>query len=76
MSMKINGQPYELKQAYNSIYPGGRQTYIGWYADVASLKPDTKYQVEVTLPDGLLPGQFQGVYFDNVETEYTQALAK
>jgi len=74
VSMKINGQPYGLKQAYNSIYPGGRQTYIGWYADVASLKPDTKYQVEVTLPDGLLPGQFQGVFFDNVETEYTQVV--
>lgn len=76
VSMTIDGKPYELKQAYNSIYPTGNQTFIGWYADVASLKPDTKHRVQVTLPDGLRPGQFQGLYFDNVETEYTQALAK
>lgn len=76
VSMTIDGKPYELKQAYNGIYPTGNQTYIGWYADVASLKPDTKHQVEVAIPEGLRPGQFQGLYFDNVETEYTQALAK
>jgi hypothetical protein len=76
VTMKINGEPVEVKKAYNGIYPNsGDQTFIGFYADVASLKPNTTYDVEVGLPT-LEPGQFQGLYFDNVETEYTPAIAK
>lgn len=77
VTIKINGKPVEVKRAFNGIYPNsGNQTYIGVYADVANLKPDTKYQVEVGLPEGLEPGQFQGLFFDNVETEYTQSVAR
>lgn len=88
VTMKLNGQPFEIKKAFNGIYPNsGDQTFIGFYADVASLVPDTTYKVEIGLPQsipGPLPkpekgevpkimiGQFQGLYFDNVETEYTQ----
>jgi hypothetical protein len=76
VTIKINGEPVEVKKAFNGIYPNsGDQTFIGFYADVASLKPDTTYQVEVGLPT-LEPGQFQGLYFDNVEPEYTQAVGK
>jgi hypothetical protein len=90
VTMKLNGQPFELKKAFNGIYPNsGDQTFIGFYADVASLSPDTTYTVEIGLPQsipGPLPkpekgeipkirvGQFQGLYFDNVETEYTSCL--
>jgi hypothetical protein len=90
VTMKLNGQPFEIKKAFNGIYPNsGDQTFIGFYADVASLTPDTTYQVEIGLPQsipGPLPklekgevpkirvGQFQGLYFDNVETEYTQEI--
>ena len=90
VTMKLNGQPFEIKKAFNGIYPNsGNQTFIGFYADVASLAPDTTYTVEIGLPQsipGPLPkpekgevpkirvGQFQGLYFDNVETEYTQAI--
>jgi hypothetical protein len=35
------------------------------------LKPEVEYQVEVELPSTLKPGQFQGVFFENVESEYT-----
>jgi len=90
VTMKINGQPFEIKKAFNGIYPNsGDQTFIGFYADVASLTPDTVYKVEIGLPqivEGPLPkpaegevlkirkGQFQGLYFDNVEAEYTQSI--
>ena len=37
----------------------------------SSLKPDTRYEVEVSLPDSLQPGQFQGLFFENVEAEFT-----
>ena len=76
VTIKINGEPVEVKRAFNGIYPNsGDQTFIGFYADVASLQPDTKYEVEIGLPT-LEPGQFQGLYFDNVETEYTRVLSK
>ncbi|MCX6344095.1 MAG: hypothetical protein NT018_03345 [Armatimonadetes bacterium] len=74
VTIKINGQPIAVKKAFNGIY-GGDQTFIGFYADVASLKADTKYQVEIGLPT-LEAGQFQGLYFDNVETEYTKVIGK
>ena len=70
--MKINGQPVEVKRAYSDVFPLGRErTFTGFYADVSDLKPETRYEVEVTLPDGLQPGQFQGLFFENVEAEYT-----
>lgn len=76
VSAKIDGKPAEVKQAWNGIYPSsGDQTFIGNYIDISNLKPDTKYKLEVTLPQ-LEPGRFLGVYFDNVVTEYTRTLAE
>ena len=75
VTMKIDGQPVEVKGAWNGIYPNsGKQTFVGFYADVAALKPDTPHEVELQLPNDLAPGQFQGLYFDNVETEYTEEI--
>ena len=72
MGLKLNGQPVEVKKAYSDVFPLGRErTFTGFYADVSHLKPDTRYEVEVTLPDGLQPGQFQGLFFENVEAEFT-----
>jgi hypothetical protein len=75
VAMKINGRPMEVEGAWNGIYPNsGKQTFVGFYADVLSLQPETPYDVELQLPDQLRPGQFQGLYFDNVETEYTEVV--
>ncbi|MEI7900807.1 MAG: hypothetical protein WCK89_11175 [bacterium] len=92
VTMKLNGQPFDIKKAFNGIYTNsGNQTFIGFYADVASLNPDTPYKVEIGLPpivagpvpkpeDGQAPklsaGQFQGLYFDNVEPEYTHVIGE
>jgi len=77
VSMTIDGQPADLKQAWNGVYPNsGDQTFIGWYLDVADLAPDTPHTVRVSLPEDLAPGQFQGLFFDNVETEYTTELVE
>jgi hypothetical protein len=65
-----------VKKAYSDVFPLGRErTFTGFYADVSNLKPDTRYAVEVALPDTLQPGQFQGLFFENVEAEFTSALA-
>lgn len=76
VGLKIDGQPMELKRAYSDVYPLGRErTFTGFYADVSKLKPDTRHDVELTLP-ALQPGQFQGLFFENVEAEFTSRLVR
>ena len=75
LGLKLDGQPVELKKAYSDVFPLGRErTFTGFYADLSTLKPDTRHSMEVTLPEALQPGQFQGLFFENVEAEYTQDL--
>lgn len=69
-SLKIDGQPVELKKAYASVR-ANRRTFTGFYADVSAIAPDKEHKLELVLPAGLKPGQYQGVFFENVETEYT-----
>lgn len=75
LRLTLNGQPLELKKAYGDVYPLNRErTFSGFYADVSHLKPNTNYAVELALPEGLQPGQFQGLFFENVEAEFTTEL--
>jgi hypothetical protein len=69
VSMQINGKSVPLRKAYSEI----RQvthTFLGFYADVSSFAPGINYNIELQLPT-LKPGQFQGLFFENIETEYT-----
>jgi len=77
VELKIDGQPVEVRRAYSDVFPLGRdRTFTGFYADVSNLKADARHEVEVTLPDGLRPGQFQGVFLENVEAEFTTSIAE
>ena len=77
VGLKINGDPVEVEKAYSDVFPLGReQTFTGFYADVSHLNPDTRYSVEVALPNGLQPGQFQGLFFENVEAEFTSEMSR
>jgi hypothetical protein len=74
VSLKINGLPVEVLKGYNSVYPHApERTFIGHYADLSRLRPDSPCDIEVSLPP-LQPGRFEGVFFENVETEYTQRI--
>jgi hypothetical protein len=74
VSLKINGLPVEVLKAYNSVYPhSAERTFIGHYADLSRLRPDSPCDLEVSLPT-LEPGRFEGVFFENVETEYTKRI--
>ena len=76
VELKIDGQPVEVKKAYGDVFPLGRErTFSGFYAEVTTLQPDARHKLEVQLPDGLQAGQFQGVFLENVETEFTNELA-
>ncbi len=71
ITMKINGKPLTVMKAYNSVYPHSPgRTFLGSYADLSWIKPDATYEIEVTIPP-VAPGQFLGLFFENVETEYT-----
>jgi hypothetical protein len=70
--LKIDGRNVELKKAYSAVRAASG-TFVGFYADVSLLTPDREYDLELVLPP-LGPGQFQGVFFENVEPEYTSEL--
>ena len=70
VAMKIDGRAVDVKKAYNSIYGHSpRRTFLGFYVDVSSLAPEAEHALELIVP-AVWPGQFQGVFFENVETEY------
>lgn len=72
-SMRLDGRPIEVRKAYSSVYPDVVQhTFLGFYVDLSGrIEAGKEHHIEVTLPEGLAPGQFQGVFFDNIEPEYT-----
>ena len=74
VTLNVDGESIPVKPAYTAIVRSNpKNTFTGWYADVSSLKPDVKHTFEVELPK-LAPGQFQGLFLDTVEAEYTDAI--
>ena len=73
VTLKIDDAPVELQRAYSSIRVHA-PSFVGFCADASNLIPDKEHRLAVELPK-LAPGQFQGVFFDNVETEFTDVLA-
>lgn len=71
-TLTIDGRPVELPKAYSAVRAVDR-TFVGFYADMSWLAPDQEHELKLVLPP-LKPGQFQGVFFENVETEYTERL--
>jgi len=75
VTIEIDGQPVEVKEGYNGVYPYVQRSCMGMYAEITDLAPDVKHAIKITLPDGLKPGQFQGLFFEHVENEFTTELA-
>ncbi len=72
--LTIDGRTVELKKAYTAVRTAPR-TFVGFYADVTSLAADRTHAFTLDLPR-LEPGQLQGVYFENIEPEYTSAIVR
>jgi hypothetical protein len=70
-SLKIDGVQVDLVKAFASVRSGVKQNFVGFYADVSAISPDQDHKIELQLPTGLKPGQFQGIFIENVESEYT-----
>ena len=73
VQMSLDGSPVELTRAYASVRAHAA-SFVGYYVDLSRLKPDATHTIHLTLPK-VDPERFQGVFFDNVETEYTDHLA-
>jgi hypothetical protein len=69
----IDGESVDLVKAYSAVRRVA-STFVGFYADLSRLTPGREHQMELDLPP-LRPGQFQGLFFENVEPEYTTDLA-
>ncbi len=72
--MTIDGKVVALHKAYSSVRPV-RRDFVGFYADVSLLAAGVPHTVDVHLP-ALRPGQFQGLFFENVEPQYTDAIVR
>jgi hypothetical protein len=70
--LRIDGRTVELKKAYTAVR-AARRTFVGFYADLSLLSPDREHAIELDLPP-LRPGQLQGVFFENLEPEYTDRI--
>jgi len=70
--LRIAGQPVEMRKAYTAVrvVPS---TFVGFYADVSRLAPDRPHRFELEVP-AMRPGQFRGLFFENVEPEYTSVV--
>ena len=72
--LTIDGRIVELRKAYSAVRTAPR-TFVGFYADLSLLAADREHTLELELPR-LRPGQLQGVFFENVETEFTDVIKK
>jgi len=69
----VDGRPVALKRAYSSVRVHSA-SFVGFYADMSNTKPNVVHTLQIDLSE-LLEGVFQGVFFDNVEPENTEALS-
>jgi hypothetical protein len=75
VTLKVDGQPVPLKPAYTAIVRNNpKNTFTGWYADLSDVRPAVEHKFEVELPK-LAAGEFQGLFLDTVEAEYTGEVA-
>ncbi len=69
VTLTINNQVVSLTKAYSSIRPNSR-SFVGWYCDISAYDAGKDHILKLNLPT-MRPGQFQGVFFENIEPGYT-----
>mmetsp|Transcript_85810 Transcript_85810/g.135525 ORF Transcript_85810/g.135525 Transcript_85810/m.135525 type:complete len:95 (-) Transcript_85810:45-329(-) len=63
-----------LQSGYNSRGRAIPSTFLGFYYDASALAPEVSHTAALWLPR-LKPGQFQGLFWENLETEYSSDIA-
>ncbi len=72
--LTIDGKPIDVRRAYTStrVHP---EAFVGLYADLSRITPDVTHTVKLTV-SGVTPEQFQGLFFDNVEPQFTTEIRR
>jgi hypothetical protein len=73
ISASLDDKPLTLKAAYSSVrvHPA---SFVGFYADLSAIAPDQQHNVSLRLPVAART-KLQGVYFENVEPQFTEEIA-
>jgi hypothetical protein len=73
VKIEMDGSALPVKCAYSSVreHP---ESFVGWYVDISGIEADKTHSIRLALPK-LDPGRLQGLFFDNVENEYTERLS-
>ena len=68
----LDGQPLELKAAYSStrVHPA---SFVGFYADLSQVTADREHRLALQLT-GEAKSKLLGVFFDNVEPQFTEEI--
>eukprot|EP00948_MAST-09A_sp_MAST-9A-sp1_P003307 g3307.t1 len=75
VSLVVDGNSLPIVKAYNSRgrTPPSEGCFLGFYADFTKFlkdPPGTSHVLHVSVPSGLPQGAFQGVFYENLETQY------
>ena len=73
----IDGTPLPVYRSYNSRGLVRPRVFLGFYLDLseAQIAAGAAHVLDLALPTTLAPGAFEGVFLENVETEYVQEVA-
>ena len=68
----LDGDPLKFLPAYSSsrVEPA---CFVGFYVDLSRITPDVRHTIQLRVPQ-MTPGQFQGIFFDNVTPQFTELL--
>jgi hypothetical protein len=68
----LDGKPLMLQPAYSSSRVDAA-SFVGFYADLSQIEPDVRHTIELRAKESM-PGQFQGIFFDNVTPQLTELI--
>ena len=74
VSGRLDGKPLVLKPAYSSVRVHAA-SFVGFYADLSTVKPAVRYTIRLQIPE-TARAKLQGIYFDNVEPQFSEVLAR
>lgn len=72
LTLMVDGAPVDVTAAYNSRGLPHPRTFLGFYFDASKLSADTPHKLSISVP----PSDFQGLFWENVDTEYTSEVIK
>jgi hypothetical protein len=79
VQVSVDGKPAVVSRSYNSRGLVRPSVFLGFYVDLEPFFASdadfgVNHTLQLTLPQGLAPGQFQGVFLENTLTEYSDSV--